>query len=357
MKDYYDLLGVSKNATTDEIKKAFNRLAFKYHPDRPDGDEKKFKEINEAYQILNNPETRSRYDQFGQAGVSGAGSNYGPNVNWSNADFDFDINDLFSSFFTGGATRQSHRKRSEHKYKGQDQEMELEINLEEAALGAEKEISFRTYIKCASCQGKGHEPNSGFKTCSKCHGEGVIRETRRTFLGEFAQITDCSVCRGTGKVSEKTCKTCGGDGRLYATKKIKINIPAGIRSQEVMRINGAGEAGQYGNTSGDLLIVIKIKPHNLFRREGDDLFCDLKINFTEAVLGTEKNISLIDKKTVSLTIPEGIESGSILKLKNKGIKHINSIGQGDLYVRVKIDTPKKVSRQMRELLERLEKEL
>ncbi|MFA5360425.1 MAG: J domain-containing protein, partial [Candidatus Paceibacterota bacterium] len=219
------------------------------------------------------------------------------------------------------------------------------------------DISFKTYLDCEHCQGKGYEPGSKLKECIDCKGEGSIRQARRTFLGEITQIVECPKCKGKGKVPEKPCKICGGDGRYYGNKEIKVDIPIGIRDGETIRIRQGGEAGILGGPSGDLYIRIIIKPHPIFERQGDDLYMTLPITFTEAALGAKKEIQLLDKKTIFLKIPAGTESGEIFRLRGKGIKHFNAIGQGDLYVKVKIKTPKKISTKAKELLEELEKEL
>jgi len=365
-KDYYEILGVSKDASPEEIKRAFNKLAFKYHPDRPTGDEKKFKEINEAYQVLSNPVSRRQYDQFGAqfAGAAASGINWRDftDFDWQTSPFgnfdfsDFGFGDIFNQFFRQSRSSKTSKKSATGR-RGRDQEILLEINLEDAAFGAKKEINYRTYVKCQHCQGKGYEPNSGFKTCPRCGGEGVIRDVRRTFFGEFTQITDCRMCNGRGKIPEKNCKVCNGAGRLSENKKIILEIPVGIRDGEIIRLRGEGEAGEGGGLSGDLLARIRIKPHKYFRREGDDLYYDLNIKFTEAALGAEKELTLLDGKKVILKIPAGINSGTVLKLKNKGIKHFNQSGQGDLYVTVKVETPQKLSKHARQLLEQLDEEI
>lgn len=360
MKDYYEILGVPHNASQEEIKAAFNRLAFKYHPDRPGGDEKKFKEINEAFSVLSDPKSRAQYD----AALSGVGAGGWEGFDFSQFGFgrdfsDFDFGDIFSEIFgfTSQPFRTQTKTKKSYEEKGRDQQLKLEISLEEAAFGAKKEMSFRTYVKCEHCDGKGYEPNSTLKTCTRCRGEGVIRETRKTLWGEFTQIIDCPVCRGRGKIPEKPCKICGGDGRLYQTKRITVEIPAGIRDGESIKIKGGGEVGHFGGPAGDLYLKIYIKPHPLYKRSGDDLYTGLNISFKEAVLGATKVIKTLDGSDLELKIPAGTESGTILRLKNRGIKHLNRAGSGDLYVTIKIKTPKKISKKAQELLEELDKEL
>lgn len=361
MKDYYKILGVNKNASQEEIRRAFYKLAHQYHPDKG-GDPEKFKEINEAYQVLSDPAKRAQYDRYGQVfeGV-GAGSHYDfSDFRWANFDvespFDFafqgDLFDLFSDFFGS-----SKRKKTKRETRGKDLEVDVEITLEEAAFGTRKEVSFRTYINCSHCQGTGYEPGSKEKLCPQCKGEGVIRQTQRTILGEFTQIRDCPKCKGRGKIPEKPCSFCGGDGRLYSLKTLKVNIPEGIRNNERIKIENEGEAGWWGGESGDLYLKIKILPHPVFERKEDDLFTTLEISFPEAVLGSKKEIRSLDGKKIILKIPPGTNSGDIFRIRNKGIKHFNLSGYGDLYVKIKIKTPKKVSSRAKELLEELKKEL
>ncbi len=361
MKDYYKILGVDRNASQEEIRKAFHRLAHQYHPDKG-GDPEKFKEINEAYQVLSDPVKRAQYDKFGQVSDRvGAGYDFS-NFQWANFDFespfDFgfqgDIFDIFSDFF-GGPSRKKGKTRKE--YRGKDLEIDLSITLEEAAFGTEKEISFRTYVTCQHCKGTGYEPGSKEKICPSCKGEGVIRQSHRTVFGEFTQIKECPKCKGQGKIPEKPCSECGGDGRKYDLKKVRVNIPQGVRNNEVIKITGEGEAGWFKAPAGDLYIRIKILPHPIFERKEDDLYTNLEITFPEAVLGCKKEIKTLEGKKIILKIPPGTNSGDIFRVKGKGIKHFNASGNGDLYVRVKIKTPKKISARAKELLEELEKEL
>ena len=371
MKNYYDILGISRDASQEEIKRAFYKLAHKYHPDKG-GNPQQFKEINEAYQVLFNKEKRAQYDKFGRV-FEGAGAGFQegfPGFDWQSADFqrpfgssfeNFDFSDIFSDFFGGAATATKKRKAT-YQNKGRHIEVKLEINLEEAAFGARKDISFKTYLVCEHCQGKGYEPDSKLKECSYCNGEGVTRQVRRTFFGEFTQIIECPKCKGRGKIPEKPCKVCGGDGRYYGSKEIKVDIPIGIRDGETIRIRKEGEAGILGGLTGDLYIRILIKSHPVFERKGDDLHLTLLISFTEAVLGSKKEVEILNpssakEKKVFLKIPSGTESGEIFRIRGKGIKHFDAPGQGDLYVKVKIKTPKKVSAKTKELLEKLGEEM
>jgi len=368
MKDYYEILGVSKNASREEIKKAFYKLAHKYHPDKG-GDAEKFKEINEAYQVLSDPEKRAQYDKFGRV-FEGVGATPGAEgfsgFDWSSFDFeepfgfnfsgfnkDFDFSDIFSDFF--GGERRGRDK--ENAAKGRDLEVSLELTLEEAAFGTKKEVSFKTYVTCEHCKGKGYEPDSKLKTCPLCKGEGVIRESKRTIFGVFTQITDCPKCKGRGKIPEKPCHVCGGDGRLYSKKSLMIDIPQGVRNNETIRIKGEGEAGIFNGPSGDLYVKIKILPHKVFERRNDDLLMNLKIPFPDAALGKEVEIETLDKKKIILKIPPGTDSGEIFRIRGKGIKHFNRSGSGDLFIKIKVETPKNISKKAKELLEELKKEI
>lgn len=373
--DYYEILGVSKEASPEEIKKAFYKLAHKHHPDKG-GDTEKFKEINEAYQVLSNKEKRAQYDKFGRV-FEGSGADFREgfagfdwsNINWQGGDFEspfgfsssgFDINDILSDLFrgaTGMGTRKTKYQTENGKKRGKDIEVSLEISLEEAAFGVKKDLSFKTYLSCEHCQGKGYEPGSKLKECTYCKGEGSVRQSRRTIFGQITQIIECPKCKGKGKIPEKPCKVCGGDGRYYGNKEIKVEIPVGIRDGETIRIRQQGEAGFLGGQSGDLYIRIIIKPHTVFERQGDDLYTFSSISFSEATLGSKKEIKLLDNKSILLKIPSGTESGEIFRLKGKGIKHFNAVGQGDLYVKVKIKTPKRISSKAKKLLEELDKEL
>lgn len=365
-KDYYEILGVPKNASQEEIKKAYYKLAHKYHPDKG-GDAEKFKEINEAYHVLVDPEKRAQYDKFGRvfegANVGGGAGGFDwQNINFEESPFDFssfsfggnfDFGDIFSDFFGG----EGRPKRTKNQNRGRDLELTLELTLEEAAYGVQKEITFKTYVVCEHCHGKGYEPDSKLKTCPQCKGEGVIRESKRTILGTFTQITECPKCHGRGKIPENPCHVCGGDGRYYDNKTINVDIPQGIRNGEIIKIRGEGEAGILGNPQGDLYLKIIIKPHPVFERKGDDLFMTLVLSFPEAALGTEKEISTLDHKTIILKIPPGTDSGEVFRVRGKGIKHFNTSGFGDLYVTVQVKTPKNLSNKAKELLKELQKEI
>ncbi len=365
MKDYYKILGVERSASEEEIKKAFRRLAHQHHPDRG-GDEKKFKEINEAYQILSNKEKRERYDRFGttfEAPGAGSwwsqGSPFGRGFDFSEffrqkgkdgdapfggQSFDFDLNDIFDSFF-GAATQTQRRK------KGADIRVDLEISLEEAFSGLGKKVELKKFVKCARCAGGGAEPGSPTKQCPDCAGKGEIRRTRRSFLGGISEIAICPSCLGEGIKPEKNCRDCRGEGRRSGLEEIKIEVPAGIQNGQFIKIAGKGEMAEKGGVAGDLYVHVHVKPHRLFRREGNDLYYELPISFSQATLGDKIEAPTIDG-AIDLKIPSGAESGAVFKVKGRGMKGAGG-GRGDFYVQIKVKTPKSLTREQKELLEKL----
>jgi molecular chaperone DnaJ len=349
MKDYYKTLGVEKNATQEEIKKAFRRLAIKYHPDKNEGDENKFKEINEAYQVLSDPQKRSQYDQFGTT-FEGRGFDFSQ---WENlrrqwgfdgGDFEFDLGSIFDNVFGGGRRRK----------KGQDISINLGVSFEDAALGTNKNITLAKYVTCETCQGTGAKDQK-VKTCSACSGQGQIKSSRQTFLGVFAQFQTCSECQGEGTIPEEICKTCNGQGRIKKEEEIIIKVPAGIDDGEMIRIENLGEAAPRSRQSGDLYAQFHIKPHAQFKRDGYDVYYNLLISFSQAIMGDKLEIPTL-YGPVELKIPAGIESGRLLRLKNKGVNKLNQPGKGDMLVRVKIKTPQKLTREQKKLIEKLKEE-
>lgn len=367
--DYYEILGVSRSASDDEIKKAYRKLAHKYHPDKAGGDEKKFKEINEAYQTLSDKAKRQQYDQFGQTFESAQGgqgsaggwdfSNFqrGFGGGFQGASFDFnniDLSDIFEQFFEGrrgaGARTKSRAAR-----KGEDIAVDLKITFEEMVSGAVKEVKLYKRIICPVCSGKGVEPGASMKKCSACGGSGKTQEVRRTFFGSFAQTKICSACAGRGEIPEKKCKKCGGDGRIKDYETISIEIPAGIEEGQTLVMKGKGEAAQFGGVSGDLYINIKIKPHEFLKREGVNVYYKLPVSFSMAALGGKKDVPIIGG-TVEMKISAGTQSGEIFRLRGKGIPY-NFGARGDQLVEIQVETPKKLSRKAKKLLEDLEKEL
>ncbi len=354
-KDYYEILGVGKDASADDIKKAYYKLAHRYHPDKGTGDETKFKEINEAYQVLSDKDKRSQYDQFGSSFENGAGPGPGDfQWSWGQPDMDFDfgnLGDIFGDIFGFGSTR----KKKDSK-RGKDIEVELTISLEETLLSEEKEISIAKYIVCPRCQGKGAEPGTKIKECFSCRGSGQVQQVRRTPLGSFTTLGTCPECGGEGSRPEKPCIVCKGEGRVRGEEKIKIFVPAGADTGQVIKVEGRGEAGKKGGKAGDLYLRIFVKPHHLFRRKSDDLYTLLPVSFSQAALGDEVEVFTLEGKKILMKVPEGTESGKTFRISGKGIPHFSGYGRGDLFVETVIRTPKKLSKKQKELLEELKKE-
>lgn len=357
-KDYYQILGVDRKASPEEVKKAYRHKAHQYHPDRG-GDESKFKEINEAYQILGNPEKRAQYDQFGRAfdgaGFSAESASGGSGWDFSNFDFggvDFDLGDILGDFF-GSGRRASGRRRST--VRGRDIGVTLEISLEESFQGVVKNIELRKLVKCDRCSGKGAEPGTGRIKCKACGGEGEVRKTHRTIFGVFSQATICPTCQGDGEYPEQSCRECSGEGRVRKIEKISIPIPAGIESGGILRLPGKGEEGIRGGEAGDLEIRIMVKPHPIFERKGADLYSQLDVSFAQAALGASINVKTIDGQ-VELKVPEGTGAETIFKLKGKGMPYSAS-RRGDQYVKINVRVPKKLSPKARRMLQELGDEL
>ncbi len=357
-QDYYKILGLRKEASLDEVKSAYKKLAKKYHPDlnKEQGSEEKFKEVLEAYQILSDPQKKSNYDQFGHAseGFSGFQGFEGQQ--------DFDFSDIFGGF--GGFSefgsmadtlRQAFSSRNRTRntsLRGTDLAVDLSLSFEEAAFGVEKNISVTRIEECSACKGKG---GKGEETCVKCNGSGVLTENRRTPFGIFRTQTTCPKCGGNGKTIKNICKKCSGAGRLKAKKNIKIKIPAGIDSGNHLRMEGEGNAGSNGGQSGDLFIVIFVEPHKLFKRDGADIFTEVPISFAESALGTKLEVPIL-KGEATVKIPAGTQTDTIFRLSEKGIKKISEKGYGDEYVKVIIQTPKKLNKKQKKLFKELEKE-
>jgi len=367
MKDFYQILGVSRESSPEQIKKAYYELAHKHHPDKG-GDEKKFKEINEAYQVLSNKEKRDQYDRFGQAfdGAEGFSAQGGPASGWDftwgggqqgeNFGFDFGefggLGDMLEEIFGFGG---SPRKRKEVK-KGKDIQVTLEIPLESTLSNQEKEISLSKIVTCSRCKGTGAELGSKVKECFTCRGTGEVQQVRRTMLGSFAKYVTCPECGGEGNRPEKSCNVCEGEGRIKGEEIIKIFIPAGIDSNQVIKAEGKGEAGKKGGRSGDLYIRIFVKTNPIFERKGDDLHTLVSIPFSKAALGDEIEVQTLDGTKIFLQIPAGIESGKILRISGKGIPHFSGHGRGNLYVELIVKTPKRLTKEQKRLLEQLQKE-
>jgi molecular chaperone DnaJ len=356
-RDYYEVLGVSRNASKEEIKQAYRRLAMQYHPDRnksPDAEEK-FKEISEAYGVLSDDDKRRQYDMFGHAGIDGR---YTQEDIFRGIDFEdifgdlgFDfmnLGSIFESFFSGGKRYRRGPRR------GSDLRFDMEITLEEAARGVEKKIKYPRLETCGSCSGTGARPGTSPVTCPACNGSGQVGFTKRTPFGQFTSVTTCSRCRGEGKVIETPCQSCGGSGKVKATKQLIVKVPPGVDSGSRLRLAGEGEAGEQGAPPGDLYVVIHVKPHEVFVREGDDLFLELPITFSQAALGDRVTIPTLNG-SARLSIPPGTQSGTVFRLRGKGMPRLRSYGRGDLHVKVQVKTPTKLSREQRRLFQELAK--
>ena len=341
----------STKLSEDEIKKAYKKLARKYHPDMNPGDkeaEEKFKEVNEANEVLSDPEKKARYDQFGFAGVDpsyGAGAGGGA---YGAGGFDFgDLGDIFGSFFGGGFG--GTRANPNAPQRGESLRTSVTISFEEAAFGCEKEISIERVEQCDTCRGTGCEKGTTAEVCPDCRGTGMVQQRRQTPLGFMSTSAPCGRCGGKGRIIHQPCKACHGSGQLRRRKTLKVTIPAGIDNGQTISLRGQGNAGRNGGPAGDLLIVIAVRPHEIFRREGTSVLCEAPITFTQAVLGAELEIPTIDGK-VKYSIPEGTQSGTTFRLKGKGIPGLNGRARGDQYVTVYIETPRNLNREQKEAL-------
>lgn len=357
MKDYYKILGVLRNASPEEIRKAYHGLAHKYHPDKG-GDEKKFKEINEAYQVLRNKEKRAQYDSFGQVfegGQTGPGFDF---RQWqdSGPGFDFegfgDLGEVFEEFFGGGfaGSRKKDLKR------GKDIQIDIQIPLEETLADQKKELFLAKQVVCSRCNGKGGEPGTPVKECFSCRGTGQVQQIKRTFFGTVTKYVVCPECSGEGSRPERSCNVCKGEGRIQEKEKIKVTVPAGMDSNQVLKIKGQGEAGRRGGSSGDLYLRILVKKHPIFQRKGDDLYLKTSISFPQAALGDEVEAPTLEGKKILLRVPSGTESGKIFRISKKGIPHFGGFGRGDLYVELIVKTPQKLTKKQKELLEKFREE-
>jgi molecular chaperone DnaJ len=361
-KDYYKILGVEKNATEEQIKKAFHKLAHEHHPDKANGNVDKFKEANEAYQVLGNKEKRAQYDQFGSTfsgggfgGSAQGGSAWGGGQGSYNVNMD-DLGDILGGFGDmfgfGGGRRSSGRTRAK---RGRDLEMNLQLDWEEAIFGVKKNIKLEKNVNCVHCSGSGAEPGTKIETCATCHGSGQVTRMQRTILGNIQMQTTCETCNGAGKIIKEKCTKCRGRGVTNEKVELTVNIPAGIDNDETIRLTGQGEAGEQGGGAGDLYLRINVRANKNFERRGYDILTDLEITYSEATLGTKRDIKTIDSE-VSLKIPAGTEAGQIFMLKGRGVQRLNSTGRGDHLVTVKIKVPKNISRQQRKILEELSQE-
>lgn len=351
-RDYYEVLGVSKNATDDEIKKAYRSLAKKYHPDLNPGDteaEKKFKEANEAYEVLSDSDKRDKYDRFGHAAFdpsSGGGSGFG---GFGGFGSDFDFGDIFSSFF-GGSTGSSSRSRRNAPIEGDDVGTYVNLTFEEAAFGCKKDIEFSRIEACPDCDATGAERGTTTETCSACRGTGHVTVKRQTMLGFMQTQTPCSPCKGTGKIIKCPCKNCNGKGYIKLRKKFEINIPAGIDHLQRIVKRGQGSAGRNGGPNGDLIIEVRVAEDKIFTRDGNNIFCEVPISFAEAALGAEIDIPILGGGTEKYDIPEGTQTGTSFTLRGRGIPDINSGRKGDLIITVVVETPRNLSSEQKKLL-------
>ena len=358
-RDYYEVLGLKKGASEDEIKKAFRKMAMKYHPDKNPGDkeaEEMFKEINEAYAVLSDPEKKDKYDRFGHAGVDpNAGFGGGAGGFGGFGGFE-DIFDMFGGAFGGGfgGFGGGSRGRKNGPRKGSDLQKSITIDFKEAAFGTKKEIRINNYVKCKTCGGTGAEPGTSKKTCPKCGGSGEVRTAQRTPLGTFQSVSPCPDCNGTGEINESPCKDCGGTGKVRDNVTIVVNIPAGVDNDSVIPIKGQGEPGINGGPDGDLYIVINVKPHKLFERRGQDLWLEIPITFDQAALGDDIVVPTLEEK-VSYKVPAGTQPGTVFRLKGKGIKSVRSSRKGDLYVKVTLEVPTKLNHKQKKSIESMGK--
>jgi molecular chaperone DnaJ len=347
-RDYYEILGIARTASPEEIKQAFRKLARQFHPDvNKDSDaEEKFKEINEAYSILSDVDKRARYDRFGRAGLGDMGGAQ---------DYSVHFEDIFEELFgfgvgssgRGGAARRNAPRR------GRDLQMPLSLTFEEAIFGVEKEIEYERDETCSACRGNGAEPGTSLKQCSNCGGRGEVRQVRQTFILQMVETIPCPTCQGRGQIIEKLCQVCAGRGLERKKIKKKVSVPAGVDNGMQIRLPNEGQPGQNGGPNGNLFIAVDVKPHEYFKRKGEDILLDLDINIAQAVLGAELPVPTVDGKDEMLTIPSGTQPGKVFNLRGKGVPRIRQSGRGDLRVIVNVDIPKKLTPEQRELFEKL----
>ncbi len=349
-RDYYEVLGVGRDASTDDIRKAYRRLAKQYHPDMNTGDkaeaEAKFKEVSQAYSVLSDDQKRKQYDTFGHAAFENGGAGgFG-----GFGDFMGGFGDIFDTFFGGGAAARSRTG----PVRGADLRMELRITFEEAAFGVEREISMNKDVCCETCGGTGAKPGTSPKTCATCGGAGQLRQQRNTAFGSFMNVVDCPDCGGRGTIIKESCPDCGGRGIKKQQRNVKVDIPAGIDNGQVLSMRGEGAAGQRGGVPGDLQIYISVQPHKFFTREGYDLYLEMPVSFADAALGAELVIPTLEGKA-KYKMGDGTQTGTVFRLKDKGIQHLNSSRKGSLFVRIRVETPQKLSEKQKELLRQFDK--
>ena len=356
-RDYYEVLGLQKGATEDEIKKAYRRLAKENHPDMNPGDkgaEARFKEIGEAYEVLSDPEKRSRYDQFGFAGVDpnfAAGQGTGGFGGGFSGFGDFDIGDIFDSFFGGGATRSGARS-SNAARRGENIRIQAELTFEEAAFGCTKDLPVSRIENCPECGGTGCEKGTTPEVCKRCSGTGTVRSQVRTAFGVMSSSSPCPDCNGSGKIIHSPCRKCRGKGAVRKNTTAKVEFPAGIDDGQTLSVHGLGHRGLNGGPAGDLLVTVSVLPHSQFERDGFDVYYDMPITITQAALGDSVEVPTLDGK-VKYTIPDGTQTGTVFRLRGKGIPRLNSSGRGDQFVKVTVQTPMNLTGEQKELLRKL----
>ena len=346
-RDYYEILGVSHQASPEELKSAYRKLARQYHPDvNKEADaEEKFKELNEAYSVLSDSDKRVRYDRYGRAGLGDMGGN---------PDYTVDIGDIFEQMFgfggMGGGSSSSSRRNSPRR--GRDLQMGVALTFEEAVFGTEKEIDFERDETCSTCRGNGAEPGSNVRTCQNCGGRGEVRQVRQTFIVQMVETVTCPQCSGRGQVIEKMCHTCSGRGLERKRVKKKVSVPAGVDNGMQIRLPGEGQPGTNGGPNGNLFLVVDVKPHEYFKRRGEDILLDLDINIAQAVLGAEIEVPTVDGNE-KLNIPSGTQPGKVFNLRGKGVPRIRHSGRGDQKIMVNVDIPSRLTAEQRELFEKL----
>ena len=360
-KDYYEILGVSKSASQDEIKKAFRKAAHQHHPDKEGGDESKFKEANEAYQVLSDTQKRAQYDQFGHSAFQQGGFGGGGGFSWEDfarqqgqggQQFDFgDLGDVFGEMFGMGGSRGG----ASRVKRGDDLGIEVTVDFKEAVFGVNKDVAIQHEVVCDHCKGSRGEPDTKINTCTTCNGSGQVIQMQRSFFGNVQTRAACPTCSGTGKIPEKPCKECHGNGITRKRDTLAVNIPAGIDDRERIRLSGRGDVGRNGGPAGDLYITVRVRGDKRFERDGFTLYADLSVTFSQAALGDKVDFETLDGK-VTLSVPPGTQSGEMLRLKGLGVTHLQKTTRGDLLVKIIVKTPERLSRSQRELFEKLKNE-